>query len=139
MPTLNSLAKVAVKPIPKVISPKTHSIAGYITAGSLLASAAWLWRRNRRAAVAALVCGGTELVVNLATDYSGRGRKVIPFNARRELDLGLAGILATVPEFLEFRHEPEKNVFLAHGAALTVVSELTQYPDGQSGRRTRAA
>ena len=31
MPTLNSLAKVAVKPIPKVISPRTHSIAGYIT------------------------------------------------------------------------------------------------------------
>ena len=117
MPTLNSLAKVAVKPIPKVISPKTHSIAGYITAGSLLASAAWLWRRNRRAAVAALVCGGTELVVNLATDYSGRGRKVIPFNARRELDLGLAGILATVPEFLEFRHEPEKNHDSTEGEA----------------------
>jgi hypothetical protein len=139
MPSLNSLAKVAVKPIPKVISPRSHSIAGYITAGSLLASAAWLWRRNRRAALAALVCGGTELVVNLATDYSGRGRKVIPFNARRELDLGLAGILATVPELLEFRDEPEKNLFLAHGAALTVVSELTQYSDGQSGRRTRAA
>jgi hypothetical protein len=33
MPVLNSLAKIAAKPIPKAVTPKVHGIIDYITVG----------------------------------------------------------------------------------------------------------
>lgn len=129
MPILNSLARVVMKPMPRMLSPGAHAIFDYVAAGVMFASAAWLWPRNKRAAVAALICGGTELGVSMLTDYPGGVRRVIHFGARREIDLGLAAMMATMPEFLTFSDEAEKKVFLAQGVALTVLSELTRFPE----------
>jgi hypothetical protein len=47
-------------------------------------------------------------------------------------------MVATMPEFLAFKDEPEKKFFLAQGVLITVGSELTQYPDRGSGRKERS-
>lgn len=80
MPILNGLAKIVAKPIPRMITPKTHAIVDYITVGLFLGSAAGFWRRNKRAAVAALICSGAELAVTLLTDYPGGVKKFINFS-----------------------------------------------------------
>jgi len=51
---------------------------------------------------------------------------------------------ATMPEFLAFKDNDERKLFLAQGAMITAVRELTQFPDKQSFaertiERTRAA
>ena len=46
MPTINSIAKVVAKPLPRVISPKTQAILDYLLVGSFLGTASWFWRHN---------------------------------------------------------------------------------------------
>jgi len=144
MPMLNKIARIATKPFPKTISPRAHAMMDYITVGFFLASAGWFWGRNKRAALAALICGGADLAVNLLTDYPGGVQRVISYPAHREIDLGLAAMTAAMPEFMAFQHESEKKFFLAQGALITATVELTQFPNRPQraeigGKRTRAA
>ncbi|PYX32457.1 MAG: hypothetical protein DMG80_07970 [Acidobacteria bacterium] len=129
MPILNSLAKVIAKPIPRMISPNAHAVIDYLTIGSFLVSAGFFWGRSKRAALAALICGGTELAVSLLTNYPGGIKKVISFRTHGEIDLGLAAMAATMPEFLAFNEDSEKKFFVGQGALITAVSELTQFPE----------
>ena len=129
MPILNTVAKIIAKPVPRVVSPKGHAILDYVMVGSFLVSAGWLWRRSKRAALAALICSGAELAVNLLTDYPGGVKKVISFRTHAEIDLGLAAMTAMMPEFLAFKDDDEKKFFLAQGALITAVTEITQFPE----------
>ena len=137
MPIFNRLAKVAVKPLPKALSPKAHAIVDYVVAGTFILGAGLFWRRSKRAAIASLICAGTELAVSLLTDYPGGVYKVINFRTHGEIDLGLAGMTATMPDFLAFDDESEKKFFLMQGAVITVVSELTQYSGKKQLTRRR--
>jgi hypothetical protein len=144
MSILNSLAKVVAKPLPKMVSPRAHAIVDYITVGAFLMSAGFFWQRSKRAALAALICGGAELAVSLLTDYPGGVRKVISFRTHGEIDLVLAAMTATMPESLAFKDDSEKNFFLVQGALITAATELTQFPKkaqrAEKGmRRARAA
>jgi hypothetical protein len=129
MPVLNSVVKVVAKPLPRMISPQAHAIMDYVMVGSFFAGAAFFWRRNKRAALASLLCGGARLAVSLLTDYPGGVRKVIRFHTRREIDLGLAAMTATMPEFLAFKDAPQKNFFVVQGVITTAANELTQFPE----------
>jgi hypothetical protein len=44
------------------------------------------------------------------------------------MDLGLAAMTATMPEFLAFSDENEKKFFVAQGVLITAISELTRFP-----------
>lgn len=138
MPMLNSLTKVAAKPLPRMISPKAHAILDYVIVGTFFASAGWFWRRNKRAAIASLLSGGAKLAVSLMTDYPGGVRKVIHYPVRREIDLGIAAMVATMPEFLAFKNEPQRKFFLAEGALITAVNELAQIPEPRRRAKERA-
>lgn len=124
--------------MPRVISPKARAITDHIIAGSLFAAAATLWRHNKRAALGALLCGGAELSISLLTNYPGGSRKGISFQSRREIDAGLATMMATMPEFLAFDEDAERKLFIAYGAAITIVSELTEFPARPEFQRTGA-
>jgi hypothetical protein len=128
MPVVNSVARIAVKPLPRMISPKAHAIFDYAVLGTFIGAGSWFWRRNKRAAIAALICAGTELAVCLLTDYPGGMKKVIHFANREEIDLGLAAMTATMPEFLAFDDEPERRFFIAQGALISAATELTRFP-----------
>lgn len=140
MAMLNKLTKMVAKPIPRVVTPKAHALIDYATVGLFLGSTAWFWRRNRRAAVASLVCGGAELAVMLLTDYPGGARKFIDFQTHRELDYALAAMVAAMPESLSFADAEEKKFFRMQGALITLLGELTQPHPARSTRvRSRAA
>jgi len=129
MPILTSAVQLAAKPFPQAISPKTHAVLDYLTAGSFLLTAALFWRRNKRAAIASLIAGGAGLAVDLLTNYPGGVKKAVNFRTHREIDLGLAAITAILPEFLGFEDDAEKKFFLAKSAAITAISQLTRFPD----------
>ena len=135
MPIFNRLAKVAVKPLPKILSPKAHAMVDYIIVGTFVLSAAAFWRRSKRAAIASLLCGGTELAVSLLTDYPGGIHKVLSFQTHGEIDLGLAAMTATMPDFLAFGDDAEKKFFLMQGAVITVATELTEFPEKKRNHR----
>ena len=135
MPLLNTVAQMVAKPFPRVISPKTRAVLDHVNVGVLLMSGAWFWRRNKRAALGALVGGGAALVLNLLTSYPGRGRNVISFRSRREIDLGLAGLISTMPEFFAFKDDEERKFFMAEGVLMAVVAELTQFPEPSIERK----
>jgi hypothetical protein len=98
MPFLNSLTRIAAKSIPKAVTPKVHGVVDYITIGILFGTVPVFWRRNRRATVASLICGGAELALVLLTDYPCGVKDFISFRAHREIDYGLAAMVATMPE-----------------------------------------
>ena len=142
MPMLNNFAKMAVKPLPRMVTPNGHAVVDMMIAGVFLAMMGLFWKRNRRAAAAALLCGGAQLGVSLLTDYAGRDQKPIKFSTRRKLDLGLAAMTAAMPEFLGFKHQPEKKFFIAQGMVITVTNELTRFPEPRESEwkgRRRAA
>jgi hypothetical protein len=129
MPILNRLAKAVARPFPRMISPRAHAIVDYITTGSLMMSAGFFWRQNKRASLAALIAAGSQLALDLLTDYPGGVKKVISFRTHSEIDLGLAAMMASMPEFLAFNNDHGRKLFLAQGALITAVNELTKLPD----------
>lgn len=138
MPALNRIARYAVMPFPRKITPKTHAVLDYLSIGIFLTGAASFWRRNKRAAVGALAVGGAALAVNLLTDYPGGVKKAIKFRTHRHVDFGLATLAAAMPEFLAFDEEHERKLFLIEGALISAVNELTVFPR-PSGRAERSA
>jgi len=130
MPILNKIALTAVKPLPKVIDPKAHAVIDYINAGVLLVGAASFWRRNKRAAIGALVSAGAMVAVNLLTDYPGGIKKTITFHNHRDIDFGLAALTTIMPEILVFDHEPERRLFLVQGVIMSAATQLTRFPRG---------
>jgi hypothetical protein len=140
MPVLNKLAQIAVKPLPRALSPKAHAIVDYVNVGACLMAAASFWGRNKRASLAALITGGSGLIMALLTDYPGGIKKFIKFRTHREIDFGLAAMTATMPDFLAFQHDEERKFFIADGILISAVNELTRVP-GRTRRaeRNRAA
>lgn len=139
MAMLNYLVKMALKPLPKVISPRSHAVLDYMVVGAFLATAGLFWRRNKRAAVSSLLCAGAQLGVTMLTDYPGGVRSSIRFSTRRKLDLGLAAMTAAMPEFLNFEGEPERKFFAAQGMVMTVANQLTQFSGEEEPKERRLA
>jgi len=128
MPILNNVAKIAVKALPTMISPKAHSVLDCMVVGAFCAAASRFWKQNKRAAIAAMICGGAELAITFLTDYPAGVKRVIHYGARREIDLGLAAMTASMPEFLAFRDEPEKTFFIAQGMLISATTSLSRFP-----------
>lgn len=120
-----------------MITPKARAVLDYAMAGSFFVAAGLFWRRNPRAATAAVLCGGTELAIALLTDYPGSAKKMIHFPARREIDFGLAAMLAAAPEFFDFAEGAERKFFIGEAAVLTAANELTRFPKPALDRRRR--
>ena len=143
MPMLTSATNVLTKRMPKVISPKAHAVVDYMTAGAFLLTGAIYWPRNKRAALGAFVCAGAELATSLLADYPGGVKKVISYRNHGKIDLGLAAMTATMPEFMGFRDEREKTFFLAQAGVMTAVTNLTDFGrisrDRSPRRRRKAA
>jgi hypothetical protein len=127
MPLLDRSARWAANRLPKVIGPKTHAVIDYAVAASFLGMAAFFWRRNQRAAVSCLFCGAAEALAALLTDYPGGITRSVSFENRRAIDLGLSGLVASVPGIMRFPKEPEARFFRMQGLALGVVTGLTDF------------
>jgi len=145
MSMLNTVAKAVTKPMPRIISPKSHSMLDYVTAGVFLASAGFFWKRNKRAAIASLVSGTAVAAVSALTEYPGGVNGVFGLERHRNIEMGLAAMVATMPAFFSFEDEPEKNFFRIQGVLMTCISELTDlnhehqpHPEAETPQRDEA-
>lgn len=126
--------------MPKVISPKGHAIADYITLGGLVAMAALFWKTNKRAAIAAATCAGAEATNTLLTNFPGGVAKVISFPTHGKIDMGLAATCSAMPNFMGFDDEPEAKFFRIMGINITMVGAMTDFRQPNVYRtRTRKA
>lgn len=134
MPLLDRSARWAANRMPKVIGPKAHAVIDYAAAASFFGMAALFWRRNQRAAVSCLFFGAAEVLAALLTDYPGGVTRFVSFENRRAIDLGLSGLVASVPGIMRFPKEPEARFFRMQGLALGVVTGLTDFTGtGETG------
>ena len=137
MPFLTSAANVATRRLPKLLSPDAHRAADYLVAGSLIAAGAFFWRRNRRAALASWVSGGSLLGLSALTSYPGRPRRHLAFHAHGQIETGVAAMVAAMPEFFHFEDEKQRHFFALQAVLLTAVSRLTAFSEKPSRRLLR--
>ena len=135
MPLLDQAAKWSTNKMPKVINPKAHAIIDYAMAASFFGMAAFFWRRNKRAAVSALVCGAAETITALCTDYPGGVVKEISYETHGTIDFGLSGMVASLPDMLRFADEPESRFFRLQGLGLATVTGLTDFTGSGEGNQ----
>lgn len=138
MPILETGVKTLSHRLPKVISPKTHAIIDYATAGSFLLMGALLWKKHKRAAISSVVCGAMEAGTAMMTDYPGGVSKVISFETHGRIDAGFAGLVGMVPTLLGFSNEKESWFFRGQAMGLAAVTGMTDFEYyEESGRRRR--
>ena len=135
MPTLTSAADVLTRRVPKLLSSDAHRAADYMLAGSLIASGAWFWRRNRRAALGSWICGGSLLGLSLLTTYPGRNRRHLAFALHRKIETGMAAMIGAMPELLRFQNQDEKRYFTINAGLLKDNTNLTQPGKADGSRR----
>ena len=127
MPLWHSGAKLAVRRMPKVISPTTHAMLDYVVVASFLLKGARLWKRHRRASAASLICGGAVLANALLTDYPGGVVPKISFRTHGRNDSAIAGFTASAPRLLGFAHDAESRFFNVEALTGTVITGLTDF------------
>jgi len=119
--------RAAVGKMPKMIDPVTHSVLDYAVASSFLLMGILFWKRNKRAAVSSLLCGGAAAGNIWLTDYPGGSRKVVSYHAHGDIDTGIAGMTAGMPRLLRFEDEPEAVFFEVEALAQTALVGLTDF------------
>jgi hypothetical protein len=120
--------------LPKFVSPKQHAIADCIFAGTFLLTGALHWRRNRRASIGALACGGAELANILLTNYPGERGKALAFPLHGRIDFGIAAMSALMPEFMSFNQDAKKKFFLRQSVLITALTNLTNFGSARERR-----
>jgi hypothetical protein len=122
--------------MPKVLSPKQHAIADYITLGGLALMTALFWSRHKRAAIAALISAGAEATNTLLTDFPGGVANAISFRTHGRIDMGLAATCTALPNFMGFEDDSEAKYFRLMGLSITTVAALTDF-ESRGRRRIR--
>jgi Na+/proline symporter len=117
--------------MPKMINPRVHSALDYAVAGSFLLMGALFWKRNRRAAIGSLLCGGATAAVSLLTDYPGGVRKVIPYAMHGQIDGGLIAMTAAMPRLVNIENRPEAKFFSRQAIAKTAITAMTNFEYAQ--------
>ena len=127
MPILQTGISAFSERVPKVLSPKTHAIADYITVGGLVLTGALLWKRNRKAAIGAFVCGGAQAANTLLSDSPGGLTAAISLSRHEKIEMGLAATVSSLPNFLRFSDEPEGRLFRYMGVGMTIVAAMSDF------------
>ena len=124
----SSLADRVTRYLPPVIPAEKHIVGDKIIGGAFLGVAALLRRKHPRASLAAGILGGATLGAALLTDFSGYSRKPLSLSHHRKVDLGLASLAVAIPSVLPLEDAGKGRIFIAGAVALTVLSNLTNFP-----------
>jgi hypothetical protein len=127
MPLADRATRVVANRLPKLIGPRAHAVADYATAGAFFLMGALFWRNNKSAAVGAVLCGTAITATSMLTDYPGGVRRVISFSTHGRIDAGLAGLTATMPNFMAFNDDDEAKYFRGFALLETVIAGLTDF------------
>lgn len=137
MPISTDLTELVTKPLPKMISPKVHAIIDWSIAGAFITAGALLWKKNKRAALASMICGDLIGGLILLTDCPGGVWKKVSFETHGKIDPVVSGLVATMPNLLGFSDEQESKLFQSMGIGLAAVRSLTAFDEGSSNTETR--
>lgn len=137
MPISTKLTELATKPLPKMIGPGMHAVIDWSTAVAFVGAGALLWKKNKRAALASLICGNLIGSLILLTDCPGGVWKKISFETHGKIDPGVSGLVASMPNFLGFSQERESKFFQGMGIGLAAVRSLTDFEEGSSNAEAR--
>lgn len=132
MPFSQTIANVGKDHLPKVINPTVHAIIDYAVAGTFLLMGGLFFRKNKRASVGAFIIGSAIVGQSLCTDYPGGVTDLISFDMHGKLDSGMAGLMATMPDLLGFKDEPEAKHFRMQGIAEALVVGMTDWSAGSN-------
>jgi hypothetical protein len=136
MPILEQATQWATNKMPKVINPTAHAILDYAMAASFFTMAVFFWRRNKRAAISCLVCGGAEAVTSMLTDYPGGITDALTFRTHGGIDFGMSGLISSMPNLLRFAEDSESSFFRLQGVAMAAITGLTDFT-GEGGGHQR--
>ncbi|HEX8797526.1 MAG TPA: hypothetical protein VF772_02890, partial [Terriglobales bacterium] len=128
--------KVVAGRMPKMITPRAHAALDYAIAGSFFLMGALFWKRNRRAGMGSLLCGGATAAVSVLTDYPGGVKKIIPYPLRKQIDTGLVAMAAAMPRLLDVEDKRDAKFFSRQALARTAITAMANFDHGD-GRRTR--
>ena len=137
MPLSTNLTELVTQPLPKIIRPGMHAIIDWGTAGAFLAAGALLWKKNKRAALASMICGDLIGSLIFLTDCPGGVVKKISFETHGKVDPAVSALVASMPNLLGFSDEKESNLFQGIGIGLAAVRSLTSFDEGSSNAETR--
>lgn len=137
MPISTKLTELATKPLPKMISPRVHAIIDWSTAGAFITAAALLWKKNKRAALASMICGDLIGGLIFLTDCPGGVWKKVSFETHGKIDGGVSALVASMPNLMGFSDERESKLFQSMGIGLAAVRSLTAFEEGSSNAETR--
>jgi hypothetical protein len=113
--------------LPKVVSPTAHAIADCAIAGGFAVMGALLWKRNRRAAIAAFACAGAQTVNTLITDHPAGITDAITPGTHRRVEIALAAASGALPRVLGFAGKPDARVFGIMGVGITVLGAISDF------------
>ena len=130
---------LAASRMPKKISPRVHAALDYAVAGSFLLAGALFWKRNRRAALGSLLCGGATAAVSLLTDYSGQDGKPISYAMHGQIDSGLIAMTAAMPNLMDIEDEPQARFFSGEAMAKTAITAMTNFDPPRRRKSRRGA
>ena len=128
--------KVVAGRMPKMITPRAHAALDYAIAGSFFLMGALFWKRNRRAGMGSLLCGGATAAVSVLTDYPGGVKKVIPYPLRAQIDTGLVAMAAAMPRLMDVEDKRDAKFFSRQALARTAITAMANFDHGY-GRRMR--
>ena len=138
MPLLANLTKSVTDRMPKVISPGAHAVIDYATAAGFIGMGIFLWKREKRAAISSLVCGAAEAATAAMTDYPGGLVDEISFETHGRIDVGMAGLVATMPGVMRFEDDPSSRFFTMQAVMMAAVTGLTDFTgSGRPGQLSR--
>ena len=127
MPVLASTADILSRHLPKLFSTRAHRAADYVMGASFALAGAWFWRKNRSAAAASWISGGSILALTVMTSYPGRPKRLLNVALHEKLEVGIAALVATMPEFLDLRDHRVRQYFRSQAAILTLIFNLTSF------------
>ena len=133
MTMMAKATKAVTDRMPKVISPGMHALIDYVSAASFLGAAALFWGNNKRAAISSLTCGAAQLSLALLTDYPGGVWRQASFETHGRIDVGLAAVVGTLPDYMGFDDEKQSAFFRMKAIELAAVTGLTDFT--RTGRR----
>jgi hypothetical protein len=139
MPVLQRGVAAFANEMPKIISPKGHAIIDYATAGTFAVLAGLFWGRHKRAALAAIISGGTQLTAALLTERPIGIAHAINLRTHVKIDFALAAAITSLPSLMGFDDDSRANWFRILGLNVTANAALTDTKSKRRQPRRRAA
>jgi len=136
MALLEKGVRAATQRMPKMFSPRAHAAVDLALAGSFAVLGALAWKRNKKASLCAFVASAAELGLSLITDYPAGVTDWISFPTHGELDIGMSGLVGSMPSMMGFGDEWPSGIFRLKALSIAAVTNLTDFSD--DSQRTRS-